>query len=189
MQRIAALVPITTKPSESMTELWSGALRDVADVLSDQRALQAELAHRRIALQRSADAYRVATLRYKAGLSRYLDVLVAEDTLVQLRRAVATLEARAFTLDVSLVAAPWRRIYDHRSARESTLMVSQADIAHPSTGSTSTSLRSRLFLGLGALVVLVAIAVGGWWFLIGSHYVSTDNAYVGRIRRSHHTPH
>ena len=43
--------------------------------------------------------------RYRAGLSRYLDVLAAEDKLVAARRRVADLEAQAFALDVALVRA------------------------------------------------------------------------------------
>ena len=50
-------------------------------------------------------AYRVASLRYKAGLSRYLDVLTAEDTLVQQRRNVADVQAGSFAQEVALVQA------------------------------------------------------------------------------------
>jgi membrane fusion protein, multidrug efflux system len=39
-------------------------------------------------------------------------------------------------------------------------------------------LRRRLFLGLGIAVLAVAVGIGGWWFFIGRHYVSTDDAYV-----------
>jgi NodT family efflux transporter outer membrane factor (OMF) lipoprotein len=81
------------------------ALREVADALANQRELNAELAHDRAALAASEDAYRVASLRYKAGLSRYLDVLTVEDTLVQQRRDVADLQAKSFTQDVALVQA------------------------------------------------------------------------------------
>ena len=83
----------------------TGALHDVADALANQRELAAELAHSRAALAASEDAYRVASLRYKAGLSRYLDVLTAEDTLVQQRQAVADLQAKGFAQDVALVQA------------------------------------------------------------------------------------
>lgn len=83
----------------------TGALRDVADALANQRATQNELQHSTAALNASEDAYRIARLRYSRGLSRYLDVLSAEDTLVQQRRAVADLKARAFTQDVALVRA------------------------------------------------------------------------------------
>lgn len=40
-------------------------------------------------------------------------------------------------------------------------------------------LRVRLFAGLAAAVIVVGAAGGVWWLLIGSHYVSTDDAYVG----------
>jgi membrane fusion protein (multidrug efflux system) len=39
--------------------------------------------------------------------------------------------------------------------------------------------RRTLLLILGLVVVLGAAAFGAYWALIGSHYVSTDNAYVG----------
>jgi len=83
----------------------TGALRQVADALANQRELTKELSHSRAALAESEKAYRVASLRYKAGLSRYLDVLTAEDTLVQQRRNVADLQAGSFAQDVALVQA------------------------------------------------------------------------------------
>ena len=43
----------------------------------------------------------------------------------------------------------------------------------------ASNLRQRLFTGLGAVVVIGALAYGGWWGLVGSHHVSTDDAYVG----------
>jgi len=81
------------------------ALRDVADALANQRELATELADAKIALTESENAYRIATLRYQGGLSRYLDVLTSEDTLVVQRRRVADLQARAFGQDVALVHA------------------------------------------------------------------------------------
>ena len=83
----------------------TGALREVADALANQRELANELGHSRAALAASEDSYRVAQQRYGAGLSRYLDVLTSEDTLVVQRRTVADLQARAFTQDVALVRA------------------------------------------------------------------------------------
>jgi NodT family efflux transporter outer membrane factor (OMF) lipoprotein len=81
------------------------ALHEVADALTNQRELAAELADAKIALTESENAYRIATLRYQGGLSRYLDVLTSEDTLVVQRRRVADLQARAFGQDVALVHA------------------------------------------------------------------------------------
>ncbi len=51
--------------------------------------------------------------------------------------------------------------------------------APPPRASRRRSTRWRLLGGLGALVVVGAIAFGLWWLLISSRYVSTDNAYVG----------
>ncbi len=81
------------------------AFQDVADAVADSRELSQELAHSREALAESENAYRIATLRYRGGLSRYLDVLTAEDTLVTLKRRVADLEAETFSQDVVLVRA------------------------------------------------------------------------------------
>jgi len=54
---------------------------------------------------------------------------------------------------------------------------SETRIAPPSA--RGPSLRARLFAGLGAVVVVVAIIWFIWWFLVGQNHVTTDNAYVG----------
>ena len=82
-----------------------GALREVADVATSQRALAARIAEARAALSASEDAQRLARLRYEGGLSTFLAVLTAEEALVANRRNIADLEARAFALDVALVRA------------------------------------------------------------------------------------
>ncbi|WP_044559790.1 efflux transporter outer membrane subunit [Azospirillum sp. B4] len=81
------------------------ALQDVADAAVSTRALETRLAHARDALAAAGDAHRIATARYEGKLSTYLDVLTAEDTLIADRRALADLEARAFTLDIALIRA------------------------------------------------------------------------------------
>jgi membrane fusion protein (multidrug efflux system) len=40
------------------------------------------------------------------------------------------------------------------------------------------ALRRRLLIALGGAVLLVAVAWGVWWYIVASHYVSTDDAYV-----------
>jgi membrane fusion protein (multidrug efflux system) len=40
------------------------------------------------------------------------------------------------------------------------------------------SRRGQLFTLLGVVVVVLALAYGVWWLMVGSRYVSTDNAYV-----------
>jgi NodT family efflux transporter outer membrane factor (OMF) lipoprotein len=81
------------------------AYQDVADTVTSQTMLTTRLADARKALSDTQSAYDLAQERYRGGLSTYLDVLTAEQNLLQSRRAVASLEARAFTLDVALVRA------------------------------------------------------------------------------------
>jgi len=81
------------------------AFHDVADAITSQSMLAERLKQTRHALADAEEGYAVAKLRYQGGLSTYLTVLTAEDTVLQNRRTVADLEARAFTLDVALVRA------------------------------------------------------------------------------------
>jgi NodT family efflux transporter outer membrane factor (OMF) lipoprotein len=83
----------------------TGALHEVADAYANQRGLAAELKDAHASLAESENAYRIVRLRYDAGLSRYLDVLTAENLLLQQRRAVTDLESQAFAYDVALVCA------------------------------------------------------------------------------------
>lgn len=50
------------------------------------------------------------------------------------------------------------------------------DAPEPAKPST---LRRKLLTGIGAGVLLAGAAYGGWYTMVGSHYVETDNAYVG----------
>ena len=81
------------------------AFHDVADAVTSQSMLAPRLDQTRQSLADAEQAYAIARLRYQGGLSTYLSVLTAQDTVLQSRRAVADLEARAFTLDVALVRA------------------------------------------------------------------------------------
>lgn len=81
------------------------AYREVADAIAGRRAMAEQLGQLREALTASEDAYSIAQKRYGGGLSTYLDVLTAEERLLQVRLAVARLDARAFALDISLIRA------------------------------------------------------------------------------------
>lgn len=81
------------------------ALREVADAADSQRALSERLASARTAEQAAQTAWSIASTRYRGGLATYLDVLAAEDALIASRRALATLQTRAFALDVALIRA------------------------------------------------------------------------------------
>jgi NodT family efflux transporter outer membrane factor (OMF) lipoprotein len=81
------------------------ALQDVADAAVSARTLDVRLAESRAALRASTAAHDIAVQRYRGALSTYLDVLTAEDAMIDNRRTVADLETRAFTLDIALVRA------------------------------------------------------------------------------------
>ena len=49
----------------------------------------------------------------------------------------------------------------------------------PASAVKRGALRRRLFAGLGVVVAVGALSYGAWWLLVGSHFVATDNAYVG----------
>ncbi len=81
------------------------AYRQVADVAASRAALSRRLADAQAALRAAGQAAEVARLRYEGGLSTYLDVLTAQNAVLQNQRVAADLTARAFTLDVALVRA------------------------------------------------------------------------------------
>lgn len=81
------------------------ALRQVADTMASRQALGRRLSETRLSLQHATEAHALARRRYEAGLSTYLDVLTAQDAVLQGQRAVADMETRAFALDVTMVRA------------------------------------------------------------------------------------
>jgi len=81
------------------------AVREAADAAASERALATRLRESAAALDASEGAYRIAHLRYEGGLANYQSVLLAEDAVLQNRRLVADLRARALTLDIQLVRA------------------------------------------------------------------------------------
>ena len=81
------------------------AYQEVADAVTSARMLGRRLQDSRSALAASEEAYVIAGLRYRGGLSTYLDVLTVEERLLRAQQSVAQLEARAFTLDIALIRA------------------------------------------------------------------------------------
>ncbi|HWJ38137.1 MAG TPA: efflux transporter outer membrane subunit [Sphingomicrobium sp.] len=79
------------------------ALRETADTVTSQKMLKVRIGEARSALASYEDALRVARGRYSEGLSSYIGVLTAEESVVNARLAVARIETRGFTLDVQLV--------------------------------------------------------------------------------------
>jgi len=81
------------------------ALRETADTVTSEKQLAERLEQSRLSLSDYEDALRVAQGRYREGLTDYLSVLTAQESVVNARLTVAQLETRAFTLDVQLVRA------------------------------------------------------------------------------------
>lgn len=89
----------------SYNQTLSQALREVADAVTQQRMLAPQLQQRQEALQAAEQAYRVANDRYQGGLANYLDVLNAEDSVIDARRTLADLQSQQFTQDIALIKA------------------------------------------------------------------------------------
>ncbi|MEI6486276.1 MAG: efflux transporter outer membrane subunit [Sphingomonadales bacterium] len=81
------------------------ALNEVADAASAVTALGTQQAAVTTALAEALRAQDVATLRYQAGLSNQLAVLIADDAVVAARRTVADIGALRLSADVALVRA------------------------------------------------------------------------------------
>lgn len=81
------------------------ALHYVADVMTSSKALKARLEKTEEAYQDAKAAYQIADNRYRGGLATYLDVLTAEDAMLNTQRALVNLQSRSFSLDVSLIHA------------------------------------------------------------------------------------
>ncbi len=90
---------------ESYNAAVLNAIRDVADQLSSWHALQAQLQEQMAAQAAVSSAYDLALARYQGGLTNYLNVLTAENSVLQQRRILIDLQARVYDLDVGLMRA------------------------------------------------------------------------------------
>ena len=81
------------------------ALREVADAATSERALTERIGRADEAERAAAAAWTVSNNRYRGGLGTSLDVLVAEDALIDARRSLTTLRNRRFVLNVALIRA------------------------------------------------------------------------------------
>src|ERR1700744_291565 len=50
--------------------------------------------------------------------------------------------------------------------------------ATPPPARAANARRIRLFAGLGAVILIAALAYGVYWLVVARNYVSTDDAYV-----------
>ncbi len=81
------------------------ALSDVATQVSSIRAIDREMGDAQRALDASTEAYRLAVIRYKAGLSPQLQVLTADDNRLAAEQTLTNLKMRRRDLQVALIRA------------------------------------------------------------------------------------
>ncbi len=81
------------------------ALRDVADQVRSWHAVDQQSAEQRQARAESEEAYRLALLRYREGLSSYLTVLSVESQVLEQRRLAADLRNRRLLASIGLARA------------------------------------------------------------------------------------
>ena len=81
------------------------ALHEVADAITRQDMLTPQLQQRTEALDAAEQAYQVAKDRYHGGLANYLEVLTAEDSVINARRVLVDYQIQRITQDISLIKA------------------------------------------------------------------------------------
>ena len=81
------------------------AVREVADVVTNWRALERETSEQRIALDDAQRSYDLTTERYRAGLDNYLSVLSSENQVLVAMALKAELQSRRLSFSVQLVRA------------------------------------------------------------------------------------
>ncbi len=79
------------------------AIHDVADQMTSIKAVHQASGDQQAALKAAESAYRLAAIRYEAGLTNYLTVLATEDTLLRERSRTVNLQARALELNIALI--------------------------------------------------------------------------------------
>ena len=90
---------------ERYNQTLADAMRDVVDQVSSARSVEEQRVEERLALATAQEAYDLALLRYREGLGNYLQVLSAENPLLEQRSLDAQLRARELELSIALVRA------------------------------------------------------------------------------------
>ena len=81
------------------------AFNDVEDQLSSLRILEQEASAEQRAVDAAQHSFDLSNARYKGGVTSYLEVLTAEQTLLQDQVSAIDIESRQFAASVSLVRA------------------------------------------------------------------------------------
>ena len=81
------------------------AFNDVEDQLSGLRILEQEASTEQRAVDAAQHSFDLSNARYKGGVTSYLEVLTAEQTLLQDQVSAIDIESRQFAASVSLIRA------------------------------------------------------------------------------------
>ncbi len=81
------------------------ALQEVGDAALSQKKLIQQLEKIGMAAESAREAHRLIQNRYQGGLANYLEVLAAEEALLNTLRTQSDLQSQVFVLDVALVKA------------------------------------------------------------------------------------
>ena len=79
------------------------AFEDVEDQLSNLRILEQEAQLEQGAVNSAQHSFDLSNTRYRGGVTSYLEVLTAEQTLLQDQRTAIDIQSRQFAASVSLV--------------------------------------------------------------------------------------
>lgn len=90
---------------ESYNATLIEALREVADQITSQQAVEGQAREQQAAQQAAEGALKLALQRYRAGLGTYLTVLAAEANVLAQRRISIDLKARGIDTNLQLIRA------------------------------------------------------------------------------------
>lgn len=99
----------TTADADSAAESYNAtliqAVREVADQITSQRAIERQAREQQAAQAAAEGALDLALQRYRAGLGTYLTVLTAESNVLAQRRTTIDLKARGIDANLQLIRA------------------------------------------------------------------------------------
>ncbi len=81
------------------------AFQQVEDYLAAERILSKQIEEQKLAVQSAQQYLQLATARYETGVDQYLNVLVAQTTLLSDQQQLATLNTQSMTASVLLIEA------------------------------------------------------------------------------------
>jgi NodT family efflux transporter outer membrane factor (OMF) lipoprotein len=105
LDRYRETVAANRERMDRYREAALGAFLEVATALDSNRLLQEQEAHRLLANEQAAEAYRIARLRYEAGAEDFLAVLNAQETMLNAHNQVVQSRLERLNTAVALFKA------------------------------------------------------------------------------------